>query len=90
MPLDVMLARLRGVPLPNGKMPTDEQFRAAEAAAPYLHPRLASTDTTLKSDNVHRVVSEKPVTEADWIAEHATPANDATPPPDEDDERAAG
>lgn len=80
MPLDVMLAKLRGEKLPNGKRPTPAQFQAAVAAAPYVHPRLASTDTTVRSDNVHRVISEKPVTEADWIAEHGTPANDAVTP----------
>ena len=43
LPLDVMLAVMRGEPLPDGKKPTDEQLRAAIAAAPYLHPRLATT-----------------------------------------------
>jgi hypothetical protein len=43
MPLDVMLCRMRGQPLPNGRLPTDEQFEAAKAAAPYLHPRVMST-----------------------------------------------
>ena len=47
LPLDVMLARMRGEPLPNGEKPTDEQFAAAVAAAPYLHARLAAT--TLKA-----------------------------------------
>lgn len=58
----------------------------ADRAAPYIHARLQSTDTTIKSDNVHRVVSDKPVTEEEWITEHV--ANDvaATEAPD----RAAG
>ena len=43
LPLDVMLAVMRDEPLPDGKKPTDEQLRAAIAAAPYLHPRLAAT-----------------------------------------------
>jgi hypothetical protein len=43
MPLDVMLAMMRDEPLSNGRKPTDEQLRAAIAAAPYLHPRLATT-----------------------------------------------
>lgn len=80
LPLDVIIARMRGLPLPDGTMPNDEQYRAAVDAAPYLHARLASTDTTIKSDNVHRVVSEKPITEDEWIAEHGTPANDAVSP----------
>ena len=51
---------------PNGKKPTDAQFAAAIAAAPYIHPRLASTDRTVKSDNVHRVVSDRPMTLEEW------------------------
>lgn len=50
LPLDVMLARMRDEALPNGMKPTDEQFAAAVAAAPYLHPRL--TATTLQGDLV--------------------------------------
>lgn len=76
LPLDVIVARMRGLTLPDGSLVTDDQFQAAVAAAPYVHPRLASTDTTIKSDNVHRVVSDKPITEEEWLAEHATPAND--------------
>jgi hypothetical protein len=43
LPLDIMLAVMRAEPLSNGQKPTDEQLRAAIAAAPYLHPRLATT-----------------------------------------------
>lgn len=78
-PLDVLTSRYTGQPMPNGKHPTDEQIQAAIAAAPYVHPRLASTDTTIKSDNVHRVFSSKPLTEAEWVQQHA-PANDAVSP----------
>jgi hypothetical protein len=42
MPLDVLLARMRGLPLSNGQMVTDAQFAAAQACAPYLHPRLSA------------------------------------------------
>jgi hypothetical protein len=42
MPLDVILARMRDETLPNGRKPSDEQFQAAIAAAPYLHPKLAA------------------------------------------------
>jgi hypothetical protein len=34
---------MRDEPLANGQKPTDEQLRAAIAAAPYLYPRLATT-----------------------------------------------
>ena len=42
LPLDVMLSRMRGDPMPNGRMATDEQFQAAVAAAPFMHPRLSA------------------------------------------------
>lgn len=57
----------------------------ADRAAPYIHARLQSTDMTMKSDNVHRVVSDKPVTEDEWVAEHA--ANDAAKLAPEADKR---
>lgn len=77
LPLDVMLLRMRGEPLPDGKMVTEEMFQAAQAAAPYIHPRLASTDTTVKSDNVHRVVSSEPLTIEEWAAKHGAVTGDA-------------
>ena len=40
-PLDVMRARMLNEPLPNGGMVSKEQFEAAVACAPYMHPRLA-------------------------------------------------
>lgn len=70
LPLQVMLARMRNEPLPDGTIPTDKQIEAAALAAPYIHPRLASTDTTMKSDNVHRVVADKPVTAEDWVKQY--------------------
>jgi hypothetical protein len=43
LPLDVMPARMRDEALPNGQRVSDEEFEAAVAAAPCLHPRLAAT-----------------------------------------------
>ena len=40
-PLDILTARMRDEPLTNGRKVSDEQFAAACAAAPYVHPRLA-------------------------------------------------
>lgn len=92
-PLDVMMARTNGVPLPDGRMPTDSQLQAAIAAAPYIHPRLASTDTTIKSDNVHHVISDKPLSEDEWLASYTAPAapavNDASDAADEEPETKA-
>lgn len=42
LPLDVMVARLRDTALPSGRKPTQSQFEAAVAAAPYVHPRLSA------------------------------------------------
>ena len=58
LPLDVMLARMRNEDLPNGQRPTDEQFQAAVAAAPFLHPKLAAT--TLKGDPNAPLLNEGP------------------------------
>ena len=78
-PLEVMLRRMRGDP-----DITDEAFQAAIAAAPYIHPRLASSDTTIKSDNVHRVVSDKPLSVEEWQAQYA-PQNVVADATDADD-----
>jgi|ERR1700733_2510539 len=57
----------------------------ADKAAPYLHARLSSVDTTVNSENVHRIVSDKPMTEDEWTAAHGVPANDSiTAPADSD------
>lgn len=45
LPLDVMLHRMRGT-----RPITDDQFTAAVAAAPYLHPRLSAVAQTTLSD----------------------------------------
>src|SRR5215469_4500497 len=74
MPLEVMLARMNG-----DASISDDMFAAAVAAAPYIHPRLTSSDTTVKSDNVnaHLVLSDKPLTVDEWCAQYAPRANDA-------------
>jgi hypothetical protein len=58
LPLDIMRARMRNAPL-NGQSVTDEQFAAAVAAAPYIHPRLAAVAvaTTNDSARCHRSMS---------------------------------
>ena len=40
LPLEVMLYRMRGIPLPDGTMVTNDMMDAAESAAPYVHPKL--------------------------------------------------
>jgi len=77
-PLEVILAKMNGEPVSDGA------FQAAIAAAPYIHPRLTSADTTIKSDNTHRVVSDEPMTADQWEAQYSVPANDAVSPPPED------
>jgi hypothetical protein len=41
-PLDIMRARMLGRWLSNGTLVTDDQFAAACALAPYLHPKLTA------------------------------------------------
>lgn len=78
LPLDILLAKMRNQPLPDGSQVDESQFQAAIAAAPYIHARLASSDVRVESDNTHRVVSDKPMTVEDWQAEFsADHANDA-------------
>lgn len=45
LPLDVMLHRMRGT-----QPVTDNEFAAAVAAAPYIHPRLSAVAQTAMSD----------------------------------------
>lgn len=45
MPLDYMLSVLR-----DETQPQEARFAAAEKAAPYLHPRLASIDANVRAD----------------------------------------
>jgi hypothetical protein len=58
-PLEIMVARMRDEPI-NGKPVTDEQFEAAQAAAPYIHPRLSSVDA-----KVRRVTSWNELSDAE-------------------------
>jgi hypothetical protein len=83
-PLEVILARM------NGEAVTDDAFQAAIAAAPYIHPRLTSADTTIKSDNTHHIVSDEPMTAEQWSEQYAIPANDAVSSEAAADEEASG
>jgi hypothetical protein len=68
-PLEVILMRMDGDPTI-----TDSMFAAAVAAAPYIHPRLAATEATIKSDNIHRVLSDQPLTAEEWLEKFRPPA----------------
>ena len=58
MPLDVMFARMRDEPMTNGRKPTDEQFQAAVAAAPFVHPRLAAVAVKALNEPDPRLVQQ--------------------------------
>lgn len=63
-PLDYMLGRLR-----DDTLDDEARFEAAKAAAPYVHPRLASTE--LKGELIVNDVSPDPEkTETEWLAQH--------------------
>jgi hypothetical protein len=79
LPLDVLLAAMRGEVLPTGRAPTDQQIQCAIAAAPYIHPRLAQADLTVRSDNVHRIISEEPLTIEQWCERNGVTAADNDP-----------
>ena len=56
-PLDVMLKVMRG----DGTI-TERQFSAAQAAAPYVHPRLAAVDSTVSGKDggpVRMIIEER-------------------------------
>jgi hypothetical protein len=72
LPLEVMLRRMNG-----DASISDNMFAAAVAAAPYIHPRLASSDTRIESNNVHVVLSDRPLTVDEWCAQYAPHANGA-------------
>lgn len=92
LPLDVMLEGMRNA-YRRGDIEAAEVF--ARDAAPYIHARLASTETKLQSENVHRVVSEKPLSMDEWqemASQMQSHANDAVSASDieEPDEKAVG
>jgi hypothetical protein len=91
LPLDVMLCRMRGEPLPDGRAVTAEMFAAAVAAAPYLHPKLNSASVEMRSDNTHYIVSDEPMTVEEWVQKFGATVEDgddvaALLPNDADDE----
>jgi hypothetical protein len=75
--MEVMARRMAG-----DKSIDEAMFQAAVALAPYVHPRLSQTDTTVRSDNIHRVVSEEPLTIEEWCARNnvSRASNDITLP----------
>lgn len=63
-PLEFMLGVLRSEDRPH-----EERFRAAVAAAPYIHPRLSAVD--VKGDlTLNDVTAEPEQPEAEWMAQH--------------------
>jgi hypothetical protein len=83
LPIDVMAARMLDRMLPDGRRVSDDMFAAAVALAPFMHPRLSQTDTTIRSDNVHRLISERPMSIEEWCREHnvSRAGNDIAAPP---------
>ena len=79
-PLDVMRARMLAEPLSNGMMVSKEQFEAAVACAPYLHPKLAyavvkdvtSSAPTTSVERIRRIEQLLLETTADDEADQGT------------------
>jgi hypothetical protein len=59
LPLQIMLARMRDEPLPNGEKVTDAQLQAAALAAPYIHPRLSNVDATVNHRGLVAAASDE-------------------------------
>jgi hypothetical protein len=68
LPTDVMAARMLDRLLPDGRHVTDSMYEAAVALAPYVHPKLTATTMEVHSDNVVRIISETPMSLAEWCA----------------------
>jgi hypothetical protein len=74
LPLEYMLRVMRS--------PETEPVRRdamAKAAAPYIHPTLASVDHTIDAKVEQRVINADPISEADWLTRHAANGNDISP-----------
>lgn len=65
LPLDVMLKRMRG-----DSEITDNQFQAAIAAAPYVHPRLAAVESKVTAEVAMSAPVDAPPQETrdEWLA----------------------
>jgi hypothetical protein len=73
-PLDYMIAVMR-----DDKQPTERRDEMAKAAAPYVHPRLASVES--KNETTVNYVARVPVPSTDmaeWQKQHADPLNSQT------------
>lgn len=63
-PLDYLLGVMR-----DANKEESMRLDAAKAAAPYVHARLQSIDMNSRSDGTLRVISDKPMSEDDWVAQ---------------------
>lgn len=71
-PLEVMLQTMRDA------WDSEDRKTATEmaiAAAPYIHPRLAATEMKVDGEYRQRVISDKPMSDQQWMALHGSPAS---------------
>jgi hypothetical protein len=45
----------------------------AKAAAPYIHPRLASLEQSVETETVLNIVSDRPMSDQEWEQRYCTP-----------------
>ena len=71
LPLEYMLGVMR-----DESASTERRDDMAKSAAPFLHPRLQSIE--MKANVVQNVISDKPLTAAEWAAEYAADDGERT------------
>ena len=72
-PLDYMLEVLRDI-----TQPTERRDEMAKAAAPYIHPKLASIEANVHQESNVHIMSDKPMTEDEWTEQYGVDLGSTT------------
>ena len=67
-PLEYMLRVMRDT-----KADTRRRDEMAKAAAPYIHPRLASLQQSVETKTALHIVSDRPMSDQEWEQRYCTP-----------------
>jgi hypothetical protein len=67
-PLEYMLRVMRDT-----KADTHRRDEMAKAAAPYIHPRLASIEQSVETETVEYIISDQPMSDEEWERRYCIP-----------------
>jgi hypothetical protein len=67
-PLEYMLRVMRDT-----KADTHRRDDMARAAAPYIHPRLASLEQSVETETMLNIISDRPMSAEEWERRYCTP-----------------